>query len=226
LYTSELLELKGQRVVNTFDCTRVCGDKLVTSVLLKQAGIPHPRTWAAFTPEAALSLLEQLELPVVMKPVIGSWGRMVSKIESVNMGAALLEAHEVMGNIFQKVFYLQEFIPTPADGSAPTDIRVFYLGGECVAAMGRYRAGDDFRSNIALGGQAKPFEVTPEVEDICHKTAKAVGGEILGIDLMRGPNGYVCIEVNGVAGFAGIHKATGAPLGELIVKYLREEARC
>jgi [lysine-biosynthesis-protein LysW]---L-2-aminoadipate ligase len=225
LYSSVILESKGVKVVNDYESTRICGDKLLTSLKLIEHGINTPKTIMAFTVESAIQgIEEQLGYPCVVKPTIGSWGRLVAKLENKNGATAVLEDRDEMGDIYQKMFYLQEFLgPDRKPKNAPTDIRVIYIGGECVAAMGRIQQGDDFRSNIALGGLGVKYELDAGLISNCKKIAKATGGEFLGIDMMKTNEGYTCIEVNGTPQFQGISKATGVDIGQVFVNYLEKK---
>lgn len=223
LYSTRILETKGYRVINDYDSLHVTGDKILTSLRLLEHNIPTPLTYVAFTGKAALDNIEtKLDYPLITKPAIGSWGRMVVKVENYNQALSTVESKEVMGNIYQKIHYFQEFIDSQAlKKDAPTDIRAFYLGGEVIAAIGRYRQEKDFRSNVTLGGESKPYEITEEMQALCQKIAQAVGGEILGIDLMEIEDGFVCLEVNGIPGFQGLSTTTGVNIGERIAQYIK-----
>jgi [lysine-biosynthesis-protein LysW]--L-2-aminoadipate ligase len=225
IYSTAILENKGYKVVNNHHAISVSGDKLLTNLLLEKNGVRTPKTFVGFNADTVLkSAGKELKYPFVTKPIIGSWGRMVAKIESYNHLSSILESKEVMGDLFQKIHYLQEFVDAPSlNPNNPADIRVFYLGGECIAAMGRYRPENDFRSNIALGGSAKPMEIDSEMVKICKKVAEAIQGEMLGIDLMQTDNGYVCIEINAVPGFEGITNATGINIGRKIAEYMKDK---
>lgn len=225
LYISAILESKGVKVLNDYESTRICGDKLLTSLKLIEHGVNTPKTVMAFTVESGLEAIENhLGYPCVIKPTIGSWGRLVAKIDNKNSAKALLEDRDEMGDIYQKIFYLQEFIsPDKKPHDAPTDIRVIYIGGDCVAAMGRIQQGDDFRSNIALGGLGVKYEIDEDLILICKKAAQATGGEFLGIDIMKTNEGYTCIEVNGTPQFQGITKATGIEIGQKFVQYVEQK---
>jgi lysine biosynthesis enzyme LysX len=225
LYTTAIIESKGYNIINSYDCIHKSGDKLLSTLILNKNDIPSPKTWVGFTADSALEISEnELSYPVITKPIIGSWGRMVAKVNDRDSASAIFEAKDVMGNIFQKIHYIQEYVDTKdVREDAPTDIRVLYIGGNCVAAMGRYRTEKDFRSNIAIGGTAKPYDITPEVEKLCKKIADAFKGEILGIDLMETKDGYTCIEVNGTPGFEAVSRATNVDIGEEIILYLKEK---
>lgn len=225
LYISAILESKGVKVLNDYESTRICGDKLLTSLKLVKNEVNTPKTVMAFTVESGLEAIEQhLGYPCIIKPTIGSWGRLVAKIDNKNSAIALLEDRDEMGDIFQKMYYLQEYLgPEKKPQNSPTDIRVIYIGGDCVAAMGRIQQGDDFRSNIALGGLGIKYELDDELIAICKKAALATGGEFLGIDIMKTNEGYTCIEVNGTPQFQGISKATGIDIGQRFVQYIERK---
>ncbi len=221
LYTTAAIENKGYKIINSFDCLHKTGNKLLTTLLLTKNNLPTPETHIAFKAKTAIKLAkEKMDFPFITKPIIGSWGRLVSKINDEDAARAVFESKDVMGSVYQKIFYLQNYIEPPENEA--TDIRVFYLGGKCIAAMGRYNPKNDFRSNIAIGGKAQPYEITDEMEQMCQKIAEIFNGEILGIDLMKTDDGYVCIEVNGTPGFAGITRATNINIGEKIALYLKE----
>jgi [lysine-biosynthesis-protein LysW]--L-2-aminoadipate ligase len=225
LYSSAILECLGKKVVNSYDTIRICGDKLLTTLKLIENGVNTPSTSVAFTTESAIECIEKdIHYPAVIKPIIGSWGRMIAKLESKNMATAVLEDRDTMGDIFQKVIYLQKFISKEdRPKNAATDIRVFYVDGKCLGAMGRYQQGDEFRSNIAIGGKGGKIDLTPEMEKVACKAAKAVNGEILGVDLMETNNGYTCIEVNGTPQFQGFATTTGVNPAKVIVEYLERK---
>lgn len=225
LYTSSILETKGYTTINNFECLNITGNKLLTSLELTKQGIPTPRSGVAFKKDAAIELIEKkFGYPTIIKPLIGSWGRLIAKLDDYNSALANLECRESMGDILQKIFYIQDFIKKSSKKkNIPTDMRVFIVGGECAAAMGRFSPDDDFRSNIAIGGTAKPLELTPQIREICKKAAKAVNGDIVGVDLMDdGENIYV-IEINGTPQFRGVSKATQINVAEKIVNYITEK---
>jgi [lysine-biosynthesis-protein LysW]--L-2-aminoadipate ligase len=97
LYATQILNSWGIPTVNMAYVASACGDKLITSSILARAGIPQPRTKVAFTPEAALAAIEELGYPVVLKPVVGSWGRLLSKINDRDAAEAVLEHKETLG---------------------------------------------------------------------------------------------------------------------------------
>ncbi|MBD3354030.1 MAG: RimK family alpha-L-glutamate ligase [Candidatus Lokiarchaeota archaeon] len=224
LYSSAVLESAGIKVINDYNSLHICGDKILTSLKLFENNIPTPKSGIAFKKNSSLELIEELTgYPSIIKPPIGSWGRLIAKLDNKNMATAILEDRETMGHIFQKVFYIQDYIgPDQRPEDAPTDIRVIFLGGKCVAAMGRITQSDDFRSNIALGAKGIPLKIDNEMESICKKIADSVGGEFLGIDLMQTKKGYTCLEVNGCPQFKGMSKASNLDIAQQFIEYLEE----
>ena len=210
-------------VINNYECLNLTGNKLLTTLKLIENEIPTPKTCVAFKAGTAMEAIEEvMEYPAIVKPIIGSWGRLISKLEDKNAAIGNLECRETMGNILQKIYYLQEFIPTP-DKNAPTDIRVIVIGDECVAAMGRFNPKGDFRSNIAIGGTAEPLELTEEIKQISVRAARAVQGEMVGVDLMEHHGSLSVIEVNGTPQFRGIQTSTRINVAKKMVDYLIDE---
>ena len=150
-----------------------CGDKLATSAALAKANLSQPRNLVAFSTEAALEAIETIGYPVVIKPVVGSWGRLLAKINDRDAAEAVLEHKSVLGSVSHSIFYIQEFIPKP-----DRDIRVFVMGDEAVTAI--YRKSPHWITNTARGGEGEVCKLSPELTDICINAAKAVGGGVLG----------------------------------------------
>ncbi|MBD3212329.1 MAG: RimK family alpha-L-glutamate ligase [Candidatus Lokiarchaeota archaeon] len=220
LYSCAILETKGYKVINNFECLNITGNKLLTSLKLIENNILTPNTYFAFKEEPSMEAIdEQLHYPAIIKPIIGSWGRLIAKLEDQNSARSNLECRESMGNILQKQYYLQEYLSS-TDPKSPTDIRVFVVGDECVAAMGRYNPEEDFRSNIALGGTAKKEEITDEIRKISLNASKAVNGEIVGVDLMVKEGKFYVIEVNGTPQFRAVSKASKINVANKIVDYV------
>ena len=213
IHATATLESLGHRVVNSFQSAQISSDKLFGSLALARAGIPTPRTFVAFTEEAALKSLEKLGYPAVLKPVVGSWGRLSALIKDRDFATAILEDREYMYPMYQ-VYYLQEYVKRP-----PRDIRSFVVGDRTVAAIYR-SSSSDWRTNTARGGRAEACPVTPELDELSLRSARAVGGEIVGVDLMESPEGLVVHEVNNTTEFKNTVPATGVDIPGLIVDYL------
>ena len=214
LYALRILNDWGVRTVNTYPVALTCGNKLETTSALIRAGVPTPRTRVAFTPQSALEAIEEMGYPVVLKPAVGSWGRLLAKVNDREAAEALLEHKQVLGSYHHSIFYIQEYIPKPK-----RDIRAFVIGDETVAAI--YRHADHWITNTARGGQAAPCPVTPELNALCVQAARAVGGGILGVDLLEDPErGLLVNEVNYTIEFRNSIRTTGVDIPALMVDYL------
>jgi [lysine-biosynthesis-protein LysW]--L-2-aminoadipate ligase len=213
LYATQLLNNWGIPTVNRAAVAAVCGDKLVTSAALQAAGVPQPKVKLAFTPEAALAAIESLGYPVVLKPVIGSWGRLAAKVNDREAAEAVLEHREVLGNYQQQVYYIQEYVDKPG-----RDIRAFVVGGETIAAI--YRESPHWITNTARGGEAHNCPVTPELNDLCLRAAQAVGGGVLALDVFEDPErGLLVNEVNHTMEFHSSVPVTGVDIPGKIIEY-------
>jgi [lysine-biosynthesis-protein LysW]---L-2-aminoadipate ligase len=212
------LEAFGVKVINPSEVIELCGDKLATNARLHAAGIPTPRTGVAFDGEAALQLIEDIGYPVVLKPTVGSWGRMVSKLNDRDAAEAVIEHKEVLGGPQHGIFYVQELIDKP-----DRDIRAFVIGGRCVGAI--YRTSPHWITNTARGATASNCPVTPQIADLAQKAAAAVHGQIVAIDLMEDPRtsnewgGLLVIEVNHTMEFKNSVGTTGVNIPRLIAEY-------
>jgi [lysine-biosynthesis-protein LysW]--L-2-aminoadipate ligase len=216
LYACKILNGWGIPTVNTAAVADTCGDKLWTSAALKFAGIAQPDVRVAFTPESALAVIEEMGYPVVLKPVIGSWGRMISKINDRDAAEAILEHREVLGNYQQNIFYIQEYIRKPG-----RDIRSFVVGDRTIAAI--YRSSEHWITNTARGGTGTACPVTPELDKISVAAAKAVGGGVLAVDLLEDPKrGLIVNEVNHTMEFHTSVPATGIDIPGAVIDYTVE----
>jgi len=219
VHIAATLESSRKTVVNSYPTMSICGNKLLSSLRLSQAGIPTPRTMLAFTEEAALSALNKLGYPAIIKPVVGSWGRLVAQINDPSTARSLIEAREYMHPI-QQVYYLQEKIKRPE-----RDIRSYVIGDEAVAAIYRNAPTEDWRTNTALGGHAENCKITPDLAEISIKAAEAVGGGAFGVDLMETENGLVVHEVNHTTEFKNTVKATGIDIPGKLLDYAISRAK-
>ena len=214
LYAMTILNDWGIPSVNTAHVADVCGNKLVTSSALVRAGVPSTRVKIAFTPEAALLAIEEFGYPVVLKPAIGSWGRLLSKINDRDAAEAVLEHKDVLGSYHHSIFYIQEYIRKPQ-----RDIRAFVIDDRCVAAI--YRQSEHWITNTARGGQASNCPVTTELNDICVRASLAVGGGITGVDVLEDPErGYLVNEVNYTIEFRNSISTTGVNIPEKVIDYV------
>ena len=177
-----------------------------------RAGVPTPRTAVAFTPESALAAIEALGYPVILKPPIGSWGRLLAKVNDRDAAEALLEHKEVLGSFHHSTFYIQQYVPKPG-----RDIRAFVVGGETICAI--YRYSQHWITNTARGGQSANCPVTPELDAVCQAAARAVGGGVLAIDLVETGDTFQVIEVNYTMEFRNSIAPTGVDIPARIVDF-------
>ncbi len=218
LYALRILNDWGVPTVNSYPAALTCGNKLETTSALIRAGVPSPRTRIAFTPQSALEAIEEMGYPVVLKPAIGSWGRLLAKVNDREAAEALLEHKQVLGSYHHSIFYIQEYIPKPE-----RDLRAFVIGDETVAAI--YRYSPHWITNTARGGHATNCPVTPELNDICVRAARAVGGGVLGVDLLEDPErGLLVNEVNYTIEFRNSIDTTGVDIPGRVVDYVLEVA--
>lgn len=218
LHIIKLFEGAGIRCVNSSETADICGSKFSTSLALKQHNVPQPKVRMAFTPESALAAMDRMGYPVVMKPVVGSWGRLLSKINDRDAAESILEHKTVLGSFHHSVFYIQEYIEKNG-----RDIRSFVVGDRCVAAI--YRESDHWITNTARGGNAYKCPVTQELEEISAAAAQAVGGGIVAVDLFETDRGLLVNEVNYTMEFKNSVIPTGVNIPETMIDYVLEAAK-
>lgn len=213
LHITATLESREKPVVNSFLAASTCGNKLLASIKLSRAKIPTPRTFVAFTEEAALRALDDLGYPAILKPVVGSWGRLVALIKDPDSAKSIIEAREYMHPI-QQVYYLQEKVKRP-----DRDIRCYVIGDQAVAAIYRNAPPSEWRTNTARGGVAENCPVTPELEELSIRAAQAVGGGAFGVDLMETDSGLVVHEVNHTTEFKNTVRVTQVDIPRLLLEF-------
>lgn len=219
LYMLKIFNDAGVPTVNTYHVASTCGDKFLTTQALVHGGVPTPRNLLAFTPESALAAMEQLGYPVVLKPVVGSWGRMVSKINDRDAAEAILEHRDVLGSYQHAIFYIQEYINKPG-----RDIRSFVVGDECIGAI--YRSSEHWITNTARGGRASNCPLTPELIDLSIRAAHAVGGGVVAVDLLETQDGRLLVnEVNYTMEFRNSIETTGVNIPAKIIDYTLKVGR-
>ena len=218
LYALRFFEHYGVPTVNPYEVVALCGDKVLASLRLAEAGVPTPRTVVALTPEAAMKALDEVGYPAVLKPPIGSWGRLMAKVDDPEEAEQIIEHKTALGSPMHSIFYVQEFVEKP-----DRDLRAFVVGDRIVAAM--YRHSRDWRTNAARGADPEGFTPTAEVSELALKAADAVGGGVLAVDLMESPEGLVVHEVNPTPEFRALTTATGVDVAGAVVDYVLEVAK-
>ena len=217
IYISKIYEANGVKVVNSPLVAERCGDKYVTSQILVREGIPTPRVLMAFDEEAALMAVDALGFPCVLKPVVGSWGRLLAKVDDRHAAESFIEHKSSLG-VNHQIFYIQEYINKPG-----RDIRAFVIGEEPIGAI--YRTSPNWITNTARGGIASNCPLTPELSDLCRRTARAMGGGLLAIDVFETENGLTINEVNHTMEFRNSITTTGVNIPALMVEYVLAQAR-
>jgi [lysine-biosynthesis-protein LysW]---L-2-aminoadipate ligase len=212
LYISRIFEAHGIPVVNSSLVAERCGDKYVTSQILAQNRIPTPRVFMAFDEDSALKAIEAMGYPCVLKPVVGSWGRLLAKVENREMAEALIEHKATLG-VNHQVFYIQEYVDKPG-----RDIRAFVVDDEAICAI--YRSSESWITNTARGGIATNCAVTDEIAELCQRAARAVGGGLLALDLFETENGLTINEINHTMEFRNSIATTGVNIPQRMTEYV------
>jgi len=191
----------------------------LTSLALEQAGVPQPELRVAFTEASALNALDELGYPAVLKPAVGSWGRLLSKVNDREAAESILEHKTILGSYHHSIFYIQKYI----DKKGGRDIRSFVVGDECIAAI--YRTSDHWITNTARGAQASNCPVTKELGEVSVRAANAVGGGVVAVDLFETPRGLLVNEVNYTMEFRNSIDTTGVNIPALMADYVVEQGR-
>ena len=214
LYAARLLAGYGVKTVNTYQAIATCGDKVLTTMALSEHGLPTPRTTVAFSEDTALATIEQMGYPVVVKPPVGSWGRLMAKLNDRDAAEAVLEhkMHNGRCGAQAEAIYVQDYVDKPG-----RDIRTMVVGDETVYAI--YRHSPHWITNTARGGETSPCRITPEIDRISQAAARAVGGEIVTVDLLETQEGSLLVnEVNHTPEFHGAIKATDVDVAGRMVE--------
>jgi [lysine-biosynthesis-protein LysW]--L-2-aminoadipate ligase len=214
VHSTSMLEGLGYRVINSFETSNICGNKLFAHVTLRKNGVKTPKAVTAFSAESALSAIEEIGYPVVIKPTVGSWGRLIGLLRDRDAAKAVIESREYMFPLY-RIYFFEELVKRP-----PRDIRAIVIGDRVAAAIYRYSGHDEWKTNMALGGKAEPCAVTNELEDLCLKAAAAVQGEMVGVDLMESDEvGLMVHEVNSTTEFKNTVRITGVDIPTLAIEY-------
>jgi [lysine-biosynthesis-protein LysW]--L-2-aminoadipate ligase len=215
LYITACLEFLGYSVINKFKVAETCGNKLLTSLALAKSRVPTPKTQFAFSAESAMEAMGRTGFPLVLKPIVGSWGRGVFPLRDEEMASMAVEMREEDDSPLARIYYVQEMIDRP-----PRDLRCIVVGDRVVTAIYRYSAEKEWRTNVARGGKAELAPITKELEDLAIKAAKAVGGVIVGVDMMDDKNnGLIVHEVNNTVEFHGASSVSKADIPGAMIDY-------
>ncbi|MGI9318244.1 MAG: lysine biosynthesis protein LysX [bacterium] len=217
LHALRLYQSLGIPCVNSYQVSLTCGDKILTAVALQEQAVPQPDLRIAFTEESALEAIEDLGYPVVLKPAVGSWGRLLSKINDRDAAETVLEHKTVLGSYHHSIFFIQKYIHKKG-----RDIRAFVVGDECIAAI--YRSSEHWITNTARGARASNCPVTTELAEICINAARAVGGGVVAVDLFESEHGLLVNEVNYTMEFRNSIDTTGVNIPDRVIDYVLSQA--
>ncbi len=214
------LEFLGIPVINRFEVANICGNKMFMTLRLKKGNIPTPKTYFSFSSQSAAENIEKVGYPLVIKPVIGSWGRGVMQVKDRDSRDAIFEIREITDSPHDRIYYLQELVKRP-----PRDIRVITVNHIPVAAM--YRKSVGFKTNLALeASHPEPCETTGQIGELAAAASEAVGGGILGIDMMEDEErGLVVHEVNNTVEFKGLATVAQKNIPREMIKFALEYAK-
>ncbi len=220
LHSTAALEGMGGSIINPLNTAIICGNKLFCHAVLQKDNIRTPKSVTAFSENSALRALERVGYPAVIKPTIGSWGRLIALLKDKDAAKAVFEDRQHMFPLYH-VYYLEEFVNRP-----PRDIRAIVIGGSIAAAIYRYSGDNEWKTNMALGGRAENCPITKELEDVCVRASEAVGGKVVGVDLMEDErHGLVVHEVNNTTEFKNTVKVTGIDIPGLVVEYVCQQKK-
>ena len=213
MHALRLFEGVGVPCINRYEVARRCGDKILTAAALEEHGVAQPPLRVAFTEDSALRAIEELGYPVVLKPAVGSWGRLLSKVNDREAAETILEHKSILGSYHHSIFFIQKYVEKNG-----RDIRSFVVGDECIAAI--YRSSEHWITNTARGAKASGCPVTAEIADVSLRAARAVGGGILAIDLFETDEGLLVNEINYTMEFRNSIDTTGVDIPARMVDHL------
>jgi len=220
IHSTASLEGLGVKVINCLNTGLLAGNKLFTHMLLQKNNVPTPDVTVAFSKDAAIESLEKTGYPKIIKPTVGSWGRMVSKLNDREAAEGIIEGKESMHPIHQ-IHFLEEFVERP-----PRDIRAIVIGDSVTAAIYRNSGDGNWKTNTHLGGSAEACQISNEMEDICIKAKNVVEGEIVGVDLMESKSkGLVVHEINNTTEFRNVVRVTGIDIPKQILEYAKNSVK-
>lgn len=214
-YALKIANEWGIPTVNRHAVTEVYGNRLLTSMAFMEHGVNTPEVRVAFTPESALAAMDDIGYPVVLKPIEGPPGQLISRIQDKYTADTVLEHKKILGTYHHSIFYIQKYIEAPGH-----DVRAFVIGDRTAAAISVLT--NHWLIPIARGGLVAPYPVTDELNDIAVAAAAAVGGGVLAVDLVQTRDGWSVIEISQPTGLDEAAEITGVNLPGLIIDYVIE----
>lgn len=209
------LEKLGVITINGSEAIDLVKDKMHTHQQLAKHNIPTPKTMLLHFPVKSQVIKDEIGFPCVVKVITGSYGKGVHLCETRKQFEATMELVDNLGS--RKTMIVQEFV-SATNGK---DLRVLVIGGKVIGAMRRSAPEGDFRANITGGGTGEPFPLTDEIEHMARETARVMGLDIAGVDLLFDTNGYKVCECNSAPGFEGFERYVGVDVAQAMVSYAR-----
>ena len=210
------LEEMGVYVMNPPDGIERSVDKYYTSALLEGVGIPTPKTVVTEKFDEAMEAFSDLGGDVVVKPLFGSLGFGMTRVNDEDIAYRVFRTLEMIGG----VYYIQEYIPHRNE-----DIRAFVIGSRVVASM--LRKAERWKTNIAGGGEAKPYRLEEKLAEVSARAAEAVGLEYTGVDILKSERSedFYVVELNSTPGWEGLQTVTDESISDQVVDHLLSKIR-
>lgn len=211
---AQLVEADGLRCVNRTAVLQTCGSKVATTARLRAAGVDLPETRVAFSTAAALTAIEEIGYPVVVKPIVGSWGRLLAKVNDRDAAEGVLAYQEALPSATHSVYYLQRFV-----GPDCRDLRAFVAGDRLICVV--ERRAEHWIRNLTRHRGPHPVRPGGELTRLALAAAAAVGGGVVGVDLLEDAAGrrYV-LEVNHRPEFRWTQQASEVDIAGAVVDWL------
>lgn len=216
-YALKIAEDWGIPTVNRHTVVETYGNKLLTAMAFMADGVTTPEVRVAFTPESALAAMEEIGYPVVMKPIEGPPGQLISRIQDKYTADTVLEHKNILGAYHHSIFFIQKYIEKPGH-----DIRAFVVGDRTVAALSVLT--NHWISPIEEGGLVAAYPVTDELNEVAIRAARAVGGGVLAVDLIQTKDEWLTLEINQPTGLTEAAAMTGVNVPGLIIDYVIDVA--
>lgn len=220
VYSASIRESMGIQTINNSSSIMISGDKILSLSKFKTLNIPFPQTYVAFTSSAVLKAGEKIGFPLVDKPPIGSWGRLVTLVKDLHVLKSIIEHREMLPSQTTKTHIIQKYIK-----DSRKDVRVLTLPNQIIGAVIRRPGNGEWRCNVALGGRTEVYKVDSELEELTYKVVETIGGEFIAIDLFQEDGTYLVNEVNGVPEFKGFMTATKINVPEILARYIKEKIK-
>ena len=212
VYALKIAEDWGIPTLNTYGVAEAYGNRLLAEMALREHRVQTPAVRVAFTPESALEAMEEIGYPVVLKPVEGPSGQLISRIQDKFFAQTVLEHKKVLGTYHHSIFFIQKCIEAPGH-----DVRAYVVGDQTVAAISVLT--NHWVTSIKDGGFIDAYPVSDELNEIAVQAVGAVGGGVLAVDLVRTRDRWQVIDLSPPTGLNEVEKVTGVNIAEHIIDY-------